>query len=69
LEANVKEPSINGQSMTSTATIVKDERYAPKTLSTKTDKEDHSKIEMDSKDEELLMDRGIDLLMAQKSLD
>ena len=49
------------QSSRSTETIIKE-------MHSHHDQDQHSKIEMDSKDEELLLNRGIDLLMGQKSI-
>jgi hypothetical protein len=49
------------QSSRSTETIIKE-------MHSHHDRDQHSKIEMDSKDEELLLNRGIDLLMGQQSI-
>lgn len=67
LETHFKEPLTHNHSTRSTETIVKEVKSLQK-LKTQYE-EEHSMIEIDSKDEELLMNRGIDLLMGQKSLD
>jgi hypothetical protein len=63
----MKEPSIHGHSTRSTETILKEVKNVQKSVKDKIEEYEHSVIEMDSKDEELLMNRGIDLLMGQKS--
>lgn len=69
LELHIQESTQHIFSTRSTETIIKDVKKLRTSSSTHHTEEDHSVIEMDSKDEELILNRGIDLLMGQMSRD